>query len=347
MNPLDQDVDDDAPTLEYRVPARPIAVRTAIPTPRTRTAQPLSKNECAIYGLIARRYLAQFFPPFEYFQLDAEITVAGQRFTAKGRLPIADGWKRVLDPSAERDGHAGEDESRSAEDDVDPESPLPPLQSGQTIRIARTQAAAKKSKPPRRFTAAALVQAMTGIARYVSNPQIRALLRETDGIGTPATQASIIQTLFDRRFIEEQKKQIVSTATARSLIAALPDVATQPDMTALWEATLRRIQDGQAPLAQFLDAVRGQLGDLVARARAAGPLKMPGAETQPCPAQGCGGLLRQRKGPYGVFWSCGRYPECRHVHGDAQQSSEGRFRTRRTRARKSGEIAASKQEKPS
>jgi DNA topoisomerase-3 len=219
--------------------AKVTAHHALIPTPRSTSGQPLTANERAVYNLIARRYLGQFFPPLEYFQLDAEITVAGQRFTAKGRQPIAVGWKRLLDPSAERGDQAGQDDGPSNEDDVNPEAPLPPLQPGQAIRIAKTLTVAKKTKPPRRFTAAALVQAMTGIAKYVSNPQIKALLRETDGIGTPATQASIIQTLFERRFIEEQKKQIVSTATARSLIAALPDVATQPDMTALWEARAR------------------------------------------------------------------------------------------------------------
>jgi DNA topoisomerase III len=300
--------------------AKVTAHHALIPTPRTRTANPLSKNERAIYGLIARRYLAQFFPPFEYFQLDAEITVAGQRFTAKGRLPIADGWKRVLGPSAERDDHVGED-SRSGEDDVDPESPLPPLQLGQTIRIARTQTAAKKTSPPRRFTAAALVQAMTGIARYVSSPQIKALLRETDGIGTPATQASIIQTLFERHFIEEQKRQIVSTGTGRALIRALPDVATQPDMTALWEASLRKTSEGLAPLEGFLDAVRRQLGELVERARCVGAIQLPGIETRPCTAPGCAGVLRARVGKAGRFWACSRYPDCTHTEPVSSFSS--------------------------
>jgi len=293
--------------------AKVTAHHALIPTPRATTGQPLSKNERDVYNLIARRYLAQFFPPFEYFQLDAEITVAGQRFTAKGRQPIVAGWKRLFDSSADRDDHADSDDGPSSEGDLDPESPLPPLQPGEPIRIANARTVAKKTKPPKRFTAAGLVQAMTGIANYVSNPQIKALLRETDGIGTPATQASIIQRLFDRHFIEEQKRQIVSTPTARSLIAALPDVATQPDMTALWEASLRKISEGQAPLDAFLEAVRRQLGELVARARSAGAaaLRLPAVETRPCRAPGCAGVLRKRTGKTGVFWACTRYPNCK------------------------------------
>jgi DNA topoisomerase-3 len=308
-----------------------------VPTPRSSTSAALSKNERDVYNLIARRYLAQFFPAFEYFQLEAEITVGGQRFTAKGRQPIGAGWKRLFESSAERDEQAGPDDGPSSEDDLDPESPLPPLQPGQAIRIAKTRTMAKKTKPPNRFTAAGLVQAMTGIAKYVSNPQIKALLRETDGIGTPATQASIIQRLFDRHFIEEQKRQIVSTPTARSLIAALPDVATQPDMTALWEASLRKISEGQAPLDAFLEAVRRQLGELVSRAKAAGPLELPGVETRTCPAQGCGGAFRKRTGKNGQFWSCSRYPECTKTEPVSQEGSSNRHH--RARARRGGACA--------
>jgi DNA topoisomerase-3 len=150
---------------------------------------------------------------------------------------------------------------------------------------------------------------MTGISRFVTNPQVKQLLRETDGIGTPATQAAIIQTLFDRHYIGEIRRQIVSTATGRALIRALPDVATQPDMTALWEATLRKVHDGRAGLAGFLDAVERQLAELITRARATGVLQLPGVEVRPCPA-GCGGSLSRRPGRAGGFWGCSRYPDC-------------------------------------
>jgi DNA topoisomerase-3 len=277
-----------------------------IPTPRGTAGAALSPLERHVYNLIARRYLAQFYPPHEYCQLEAHISVAGEHFVARGRQPIALGWRALLEPppEPERDEKA---------DDEDLDATLPPLQPGQQLRAVRAWTVEKKTKPPRRFTAASLVQAMTGIARYVSNPQIKQLLRETDGIGTPATQASIIQTLFERGFIVEEKRQVVSTPTGRALIRALPDVATQPDLTALWEAGLRRIQEGKTTLVQFLEAVEAQLGELVARAKGAGPLQMPGAEMRPCPAQGCGGSLRKREGRNGAFWACSRYPECRHT----------------------------------
>jgi len=240
--------------------------------------------------------------------------VAGERFVAKGRQPISQGWRRLYDsPTDREDVDSKESDATAADDDVDPHSPIPPLQPGQVVRLAKTMTIEKKTKPPRRFTSASLVQAMTGIARYVSDPRIKALLRETDGIGTPATQANIIQTLFDRHYIVEQKRQIMSTPTARGLIRALPEVATQPDLTALWEATLRKVQDGQAPLEGFLHAVRGQLGELVERGKTAGELNLPNAETRPCRAPGCSGQLQKRTGKNGAFWACSRYPDCRQT----------------------------------
>src|SRR4029077_11229607 len=96
----------------------------------------------------------------------------------------------------------------------------------------------------------------------------------------------------------------------RALIRALPDTATRPEMTALWEATLRRIQDGTAPLGGLLDAVIRPLRLLVERGKSAGALVLPGTEGRPCPSPGCGGTLRQRDGKRGLLWGCSRYPAC-------------------------------------
>jgi DNA topoisomerase-3 len=266
--------------------------------------------------------------------------VAGERFTAKGREPLTEGWKRVVGVPSGDDATRGDDD----ESQEDASTIIPALVPGQVIRAATTRTVEKKTKAPPRFTSATLVRAMTGIARFVSNPQIKQLLRETDGIGTPATQAAIIQTLFDRRYIEERKRHVFSTSTGRALIAALPDVATQPDMTALWESVLRKISDGAASLERFLEGVRVQLGELVASAKARGRLHLPETERRPCPAAGCSGTLRHLKGKHGGFWACGRYPECRYSENDpgpSRRTPRSRGRFRRNRANK---ISSSKQE---
>ncbi len=77
---------------------------------------------------------------------------------------------------------------------------------------------------------------MTGIARFVQDKDLKKILRETDGLGTEATRAGIIELLFKRGFLTKKGRNVHSTETGRILIQALPDIATQPDMTAHWES---------------------------------------------------------------------------------------------------------------
>lgn len=294
-----------------------------VPTLVAKPAGSLTPSEAAVYELVARRYVAQFHRPFEYHETKIELAIEGERFRASGRQPIADGW-RVLIPSVD-----AEEEPKESDDEA-PAGPLPLLRAGEHVVCHDVAIAERRTTPPKRFTEASLVQAMTGIARYVADPKIKQLLRETDGIGTPATQASIIQTLFDRRFVEKRGRRIVSTSIGRALIQVLPEIATRPDLTALWEVAMRRIADGQMPLDQFLAGVVDQLRKLVEAGRARGALTVPGA--RPCPVAGCTGALRRREGRHGPFWSCTRYPQCRHTAPE-ERSRGGRRRPRAVRTR--------------
>jgi DNA topoisomerase-3 len=140
---------------------------------------------------------------------------------------------------------------------------------------------------------------MGAIARFVSNPEIKKVLQDTDGLGTPATQSSIIQTLYDRRYVEKSKSHLISTSVGRTLIATLPTSATTPDMTALWEAAMKCIEKAEMPLHTFLAEVLSQLQQVVTRGRNLGRLTIPGA--RPCPTPKCTGVLRCRHGQRGSF----------------------------------------------
>ena len=239
-----------------------------VPTLVTKSLAALSAAERGVYELVACRYVAQFYPPFEYHETKLEIVVEGERFRASGRQPSSEGWRALVArvPDDEEIQHTDQDGSTGA---------LPMLEEGQQITCREVTIAEKHTTPPKRFTDAMLIEAMIGIARYVQDPKIKQLLRETDGIGTPATQAAIIQTLFDRRFIERRGRQVMSTPIGRALIQSLPEVAVRPDMTALWEAAIRRIAEGQMPLAQFLSGVLEQLRKLVDAGRTLGRLSEP------------------------------------------------------------------------
>ncbi|MNH08929.1 DNA topoisomerase 3 [compost metagenome] len=123
------------------------------------------------------------------------------------------------------------------------------------------------TQAPKAFTDATLLAAMTGIARHVQDPEIRKILRETDGLGTEATRAGIIDLLFKRRFLVRQGKSIKATPTGRALILALPASATTPDMTALWEQHLGQIAERHASYQQFMGPLTEQLHGLIEGAR--------------------------------------------------------------------------------
>ena len=171
--------------------------------------------------------------------------------------------------------------------ELDPSAPLPPLAEGDRIAASPVVVLDKKTQPPKPFTDASLVAAMCQVAKFVADPEVQKVLTETDGIGTPATRAAIIETLFQRGYIARDQKAIVSTETGRALIRCLPDVATTPDMTAVWEAGMRAICDGTQSLDAFLSRVGSELTTLVAQGRALGRIPVPTARAgAPAPTPG-------------------------------------------------------------
>ncbi|HAT1546734.1 DNA topoisomerase III [Aeromonas hydrophila] len=241
-----------------------------IPTEKQGNPATLGVDEAKLYGLIARQYLLQFYPPFEYNDSKVLLRIAGGLFQAKARRILKAGWKALLGVE---------------EDDEEEAGTLPALRKGEQLLCERGELQEKMTQPPKSFTDATLLAAMTGIARYVQDPEIRKTLRETDGLGTEATRAGIIDLLFKRRFLVRQGKSIKATPTGRALIQALPATATTPDMTALWEQHLGRIAERQTSYQQFMGPLTEQLNGLIDGARqdsgasfSALPKAAPGAD---------------------------------------------------------------------
>ena len=126
------------------------------------------------------------------------------------------------------------------------------------------------TQPPKPFNDASLLSAMTGIARYVSDKEIRKVLKDTDGLGTEATRAGIIELLFKRGFLTRKAKNIHATETGTALINALPGPATRPDMTARWEQYLNSIVERQGSYQTFMQDLEQQLRQLLQSAGSAG-----------------------------------------------------------------------------
>ncbi len=218
-----------------------------IPTAKNRAVH-LNQQELNIYTLIARQYLMQFCPDAEYRKSKITLNIAGGVFIAQARNLQTAGWKELWGKE---------------DDDEQQEPPLPVVKKGQILFCEKGEIVAKKTQPPKPFTDATLLSAMTGIARFVQDKELKKILRETDGLGTEATRAGIIELLFKRGFLTKKGKNIHSTQTGRILIQALPDLATQPDMTAHWESQLDSISRKQTGYQQFMTALTQMLPDLV------------------------------------------------------------------------------------
>ena len=218
-----------------------------IPTAKNRPVN-LTQEERNIYSLIARQYLMQFCPDAEYRKSKITLNIASGTFIAQARNLQTAGWKELL----------------GKEDDTENQEPLLPIvKKGQILHCERGEVMSKKTQPPKPFTDATLLSAMTGIARFVQDKELKKILRETDGLGTEATRAGIIELLFKRGFLTKKGRNIHSTETGRILIQALPDIATQPDMTAHWESQLTDISQKQATYQQFMHNLNQMLPDLV------------------------------------------------------------------------------------
>ncbi|MGG6099684.1 DNA topoisomerase III [Pantoea allii] len=223
-----------------------------IPTARA-SAVRLNENEQQVYGLVARQYLMQFCPDAVFRKCTIDLDIAGGKFVAKARFLAEAGWRALLG-SKERD----------EENDG---TPLPVVAKDDALLCERGEVLAKQTQPPRHFTDATLLSAMTGIARFVQDKELKKVLRATDGLGTEATRAGIIELLFRRSFLHKKGRYIHSTDAGKALIHSLPDLAARPDMTAQWESTLTRISEKACRYDEFMQPLVQTLSGLIQQAR--------------------------------------------------------------------------------
>ena len=223
-----------------------------IPTPKKASVNALSGQEMKVYQLIARQYLMQFYPAAIYAEAKLVFEIAGGVFVAKGRQLTFAGWKTLL----------GQQEEENEGIDT-----VPPLSEGTVLTCREGEVQAKKTEPPRHFTEATLLQAMTGIARFVADKELKKILRDTDGLGTEATRAGILDTLFKRQLLSRQGKTILSTPAGRGLIHALPSESTYPDMTAHWEHQLQAMAEKGQAYQPFMTALEQRINELMSQVK--------------------------------------------------------------------------------
>jgi len=268
-----------------------------IPTQHRGNPGNLSEIEQNLYQLVARTYLAQFYPDHQYLATAVQITVEDQLFLANGRVVTEVGWQQILKP---------EEPDEKKDDDEGPQL-LPAMAENDPVKCLKAEKKEKKTKPPPRFTEGTLVKAMETVHKFIEDAELKKLLKEEDGIGTPATRATIISELKRRRFLEAKKKALVSTELGRSLVDALPPDVKSPVLTAFYERDFKEIQAGRGTIDDFLakqtEFVINQVREANGRSTTIAGAVLDGPQCPVCKL----GSLRRVPGKQGHFWSCSRW----------------------------------------
>ncbi|MFW0756408.1 DNA topoisomerase III [Pseudomonas sp. H11T01] len=276
--------------------AKVTAHHAIIPTTEPANLTRMSEPERQVYELIRSHYLAQFLPHHELERTQVELECGGQRLTAVGKQILLHGWKGLLDDSAEDD----EPHQKS--------QVLPALQQGTPCTMSDVELKTLRTTAPKPLTEGELIKAMKNVAKLVNDPRLKQKLRDTTGIGTEATRASIIKGLIDRGYLLKNKRALMASAAAHTLIEAVPPAVADPGMTAIWEQALDEIEAGRLPLEAFVAKQASWIAQLIENGRTI-TLAVPVAAGPACPV--CNNTMHQRKGKSGLFWSCCQYPACK------------------------------------
>ena len=206
----------------------------------------LSKDEQFIYDLICRRFLAVFSPDFVYEQTKVITGVNNYRFYSQGKTVKDLGWKALYQ---EKDNNIL----------------LPALSENDTVLLNKTEKEEKHTTPPSYYTDGTLIDAMSKAASFVKDENLKKVLKDAKGIGTPATKASIIETALQRGYIARKGKQIKITDAGIKLIESMQgEQLLDPAYTALWEQELEKIASGEtANITNFMNNIENYTKYLV------------------------------------------------------------------------------------
>ncbi|EHT4544154.1 topoisomerase C-terminal repeat-containing protein, partial [Escherichia coli] len=293
---FDQPMDIDTTRKSKAFNSAKVTAHTAIiPTVSVPDVNALSTDERNVYLAIAQHYLVQFMPEKAYQEVSVAIQCGDESFYARARKTTDSGFEAFLGVE-----NAGDDEAEVENDDSSFDL-LCKIRTGETVTTKEVVVNEKKTTPPPLFTEATLLAALVRVADFVTDPVIKKLLKDKDrdkkdehgGIGTPATRASILETLKKRNYITLEKGKLIPTDTGYALIDALPDIAVNPDMTALWAEKQTLIENGEMTIEQFVDELYNDLIPMISNANSAEIKVSPSAPSgqsqrlsSPCPSCG-------------------------------------------------------------
>ena len=215
----------------------------------------LSDAEMKVYDLIARRFIAVFYPDCKFATTTVKGKVDKVEFKTSGKEILSPGWRAV---------YAKDELVQTAEDSksTDEEKTLPTFVKGESGPHKPTLTE-KMTQPPKHYTEASLLRAMETAGKFVDDDELRAAMKE-NGIGRPSSRASIIETLFKRHYIRRERKNLVATPTGIQLIDTIHEkLLTSCELTGIWEKKLRDIEHHKYSPQLFIDGLKEQVTKIV------------------------------------------------------------------------------------
>ncbi len=256
--------------------------------PTQQAPRSLSEIEAKLYDMVAKRFLAVFFPSAEFLLTTRISTVAAQvggvarelAFQTNGKVMVKPGWLAVYGREAQED-----------------DASLVAVAAGEIARTESVDVKALKTKPPARYTEATLLSAMESAGRLIDADELREAMQEK-GLGTPATRAAIIEGLIYEKYIHRDGRELVPVAKAFQLMTLLRGLGvedlTKPELTGNWEYRLAEMEKGRLQRDAFMQDVAEMAERIVRKAKEYDRDTIPGdyATLQtPCPR--CGGVVRE------------------------------------------------------
>ena len=248
--------------------------------PTGQTPSGLTDNEQHVYDLVARRFIAAFYPDCKFAtttvigevqEVDAAVETSekeggkGIEFKATGKEILDAGWRAVYTKAeqTEDDHPDNTDNTTDSQRQQDSEeATLPSFSRGESGSHKPTLTE-KQTQPPKHYTEASLLRAMETAGKLVDDDELRAAMKE-NGIGRPSSRAGIIETLFKRNYIRRQRKNLVATPTGIQLIDTIHEkLLTSVELTGIWEKKLRDIEHHRYQPVQFIEELKQQVGEIV------------------------------------------------------------------------------------
>lgn len=261
-----------------------------IPTEQKANLAALNDAERKVYDLVLRRFYAVLLPSFTYDETKISAEIAGETFSAKGKIVIASGWKDAY--------------SKTDLDD-DGEQKLPTLIKGTELAVERISRTTGHTTPPSRFTEATLLSAMEKPSNYIKglSKEVVTTLNEAGGLGTVATRADIIDKLFNAFVIEKKEQTIYITAKGKQLLNLAPEKLRSPVLTAQWEGRLSNISQGKEKPDAFITEIKDYTKQLVKEIKnSQATFKHENITTKMCPT--CSKPMLEVNGKKGKMLVC-------------------------------------------